>query len=217
RRPPSTSIPPTISGRLAGGPLGASDRRTGRAVDPAALAARVVLLLPDRHAVLDLVDHVAARVERRAAVRRADADPDGAVADRERADAVLGMDLENVEALLRLRDDLLAFGDGDRLVRLVFERGHGLAFVMVADPALERDARAGALVAQARLERVWIDRLASNREAHRQPPATGGKNSTSSPSSSSESQSQSSSLIATLHRARASANPCRSASSPKSW
>src|SRR5690606_4627002 len=216
RRLPSTSIPRRISGGCLCGPLGVSDRCTGRAVDPAARAVRVVFLLPDRHAVLDLVDHVAARVERRAAVRGAHADPARTVADLEPADAMLGEDLEHVETLLRLGDDLLALGDGDRLVRLVLEQGDLVTVLVIAHPAFERHARAGARVTKALFERARIDRGRANREAHRQPPATGGKNSPSSPCVSSASQSQSSSLIATLQRTRASAKPWRSASSLKS-
>src|SRR5690606_29079854 len=139
------------SGARCGGLSGAMGRSPGRAIDPAAVAAGVVLLLPDRHARLDLVDHPAAGVERRAAVRGADADPDGAVADRERADPMLRMDREHVEALTRLGEDLLAFGDGDRLMGLVLEGGHGLAFVVVPHPALERHAGARSVVPQARL------------------------------------------------------------------
>ena len=58
------------------------------AVHPTEVAVGVVLFLPDRHAVLDLVDDVAARGEGLVAVRGTHAHPDGQLADREVADPV---------------------------------------------------------------------------------------------------------------------------------
>src|SRR5690606_1718825 len=141
-------------------------RRPCRAIDPAALAADVVLFLPDRHARLDLVDDVSARVECRPAMGGAHADPDGAVADREGADAMLGVYRQHFEALARLREDPLPFRNGDRLVRLVLERGDALAVIVIADPTFERHAGARAVVAQARLECPRIDGAAVDLEAH---------------------------------------------------
>ena len=62
--------------------------RAALAVDPAGVAVRVMLLLPDRHAMFHFVDDVTAGREGLAAVRRADAHPDGEVADAERADTM---------------------------------------------------------------------------------------------------------------------------------
>ncbi len=73
------------------------------AVDPAGVAFGVVLLLPDGYAVLDVVDDVAARVERFAAMRRTDPDPDRQIANFQHAYPVrAGRALES-ESGLRLR------------------------------------------------------------------------------------------------------------------
>src|SRR5215218_6015472 len=63
-------------------------RRATLAIDPARFAIDVVFFLPDRHAVFDRVDDVAAGGKRLGAVCRARADPDREVADGEIADAV---------------------------------------------------------------------------------------------------------------------------------
>src|SRR5262245_46419569 len=73
-----------------------------RAVDPARRAARVVLLLPDRHTRFRLVDDVAAGVECGTAMIGADADPNGAVADCKLADAMLAEHAPDGEFLERL-------------------------------------------------------------------------------------------------------------------
>ena len=54
-------------------------------------AVDLVLLLPDRHAVLDRLDDVAAQGDREVAVRARDEHDEGEVADLEVADAVLAM------------------------------------------------------------------------------------------------------------------------------
>src|SRR5690242_14500838 len=77
--------------------------RFGRAVDPAGRAARVMLLLPDRHTRFRLVDDIAARVECGPAVIGADAHPNRAVAYRELADAMLAKHRRDGELRERLR------------------------------------------------------------------------------------------------------------------
>src|SRR6185369_8650018 len=151
------------------GELARSGRRRVRArgtVHPARLAVAVVLFLPDRHALLGLVDDVAARVERGAAVRRRDSDPDRAVADRELADAVLATRRRHREALERLADDLRALLLGDSGMRLVLERDDGRAVVVIADPAFERDAGPGGIGLERALELHGIDRTRRDLKAH---------------------------------------------------
>src|SRR5580658_1943201 len=91
------------------------------AIHPARVAVSIVLFLPDRHAVLHLIDDVAAGGERLAPVHRAHAHPDGHVAEIERAHA---MDAERAlhgEACAGLGEDTLALLDRESLESLVFE------------------------------------------------------------------------------------------------
>jgi hypothetical protein len=57
--------------------------RATLAVHPARIAAAIMLFLPDGQAVFDLIDDEPARIERFAAVRRADAHPHGEVGEFE--------------------------------------------------------------------------------------------------------------------------------------
>src|ERR1700728_5318870 len=76
-------------------------RGAALAIDPAGIAVLVVLLLPDRHAVLDLVDDVAAGIEGLAAMRGADADPDRELPDRQRPYAMRTAGALDPESLAR--------------------------------------------------------------------------------------------------------------------
>src|SRR5215831_14207175 len=111
-------------------------------MQPAGLAVGVVLVLPDRYALLYFIDDVAAGREGRFAMTRAHADPHRQLADRERADAVRAAYLDDVEAPHRLAEDAIAFGLREFRVSLVVEAMHRAAGVAVAHPAFERRARA---------------------------------------------------------------------------
>ena len=87
----------------------------------------------------------------------ADADPHGALAYRELADAMLAVHGCHGEARQRFGDDARTLLLGDRLMRLVLERLHGLAVVVVAYPAFERHARAGRAPFELALARSRID------------------------------------------------------------
>src|SRR6185295_13698940 len=152
RKRPSTSIRRKTSARGA--------------VDPAGLAARVILFLPDRHARFGLVDDVATRVERGAAMPRRDPDPHRAVADRELADAMLAKRSVDRKPLLRFGQDLRALFLGNAFVRLVFERLNGFAVVVIADPAFERHARTGGALHELALARFGVDRHRRDLEGH---------------------------------------------------
>src|SRR5215469_13482565 len=78
------------------------------AVHPARIAIHVVLFLPDRQAVLDLVDDVAAGAEGLVAMRRAHPDPHGQLADAEVTDTVHARGMTHPEARHRLGEDPLA-------------------------------------------------------------------------------------------------------------
>ena len=85
--------------------------RAALAIDPPGIAVPIMLLLPDRQPVFDLIDDVAASLERLAAVLGADADPDRHIADREDADPVHAQRVLDGVALQRFAHDRLAFLD----------------------------------------------------------------------------------------------------------
>src|SRR5690606_8219824 len=134
-------------------------------MQPFRLAVGVALVLPDRHARLDLVDDPAAGVEGRIAVRGAGADPDRELADGQLADAVHAAGLDRAEARHRLLDDARTLGLGQRHVGLVAQALHRPALVVVAHPALERGEGAGAVVQQALAQRGDIEGRVGDAEA----------------------------------------------------
>src|SRR5215469_16688509 len=85
-------------------------RRRGAtlAVHLPAVTVQIVLLLPDRQAMLDLIDDVAAGAERLIPVRRAHPDPHGELADGEHANAMHAGGVRHTEARDGLGDDALA-------------------------------------------------------------------------------------------------------------
>jgi hypothetical protein len=89
-------------------------------------------------------------------------------------------DAGEAEAAPRFGEDALAFLDAKRLEGLVLEPLHGLAFVVIADPAFEADEGAAAAIHETGTQGPAIDRCVGEGEvAH--PPATGGMNTTASP------------------------------------
>ena len=96
-------------------------RRAALAVHPARVAVEIVLFLPDRQPMLDLVDHEAAGTKRLVAMRRARAHPDREIADAERAEPVYARELRDTEALARRRKDAFALAQPERLEGFVFE------------------------------------------------------------------------------------------------
>src|ERR1700692_5136146 len=155
-------------------------RRAALAVYPARIAAAVVLLLPDRHAMLHLVDDETAGIEGFAAVRGTDADPHCHVAQIQRADAMDAQRMLHREAPQGFGDDALAFLHREFLERFVFQAGDFLAFVMVPHPTLEADIAAGTQIEQFAPGLGRVDGCLGEAEAH-QPPATGGMKTTASP------------------------------------
>ncbi len=199
-RPTSSNNPGFLHRYRAGDSGGAA-----LAVDPSGVAGDVVLLLPDRHAVLDFVDDEAAGLKRFAAMARAHADPHGEFADFERADAMHAQRMRDAEALDGRAHDALAFLDREFLERFVLESPHLAAFVVIAHPAFERREPARRGIRELGAQERAVDRRAREaKEAH--PPATGGMKTTLSPSASGVVQSRNSALIATLSCSRVSWN-----------
>src|ERR1700728_2011714 len=94
------------------------------AVHPAGIAIAIVLLFPDRHAVLDRVDDEATRIEGLASMRCADADPDRHVGEGEPSDAMDAQSVPHGKARGGLLHDARSLFDREGLERLVLERGH---------------------------------------------------------------------------------------------
>src|SRR6185437_1255697 len=189
-----------------GGRRGGGRRGTALAVHPARVAAAVVLFLPDGHAVLYLVDDETAGVEGFAAVGGTHAHPHGHVAHLQGADAMNAPGVQNREALQGLGHDARAFLDREFLEGFVFEKGHLLPLVVIANPALEAGEGARAAIQEFAARRVRIDGGLSEAEVH-QPPATGGMKTTASPALSGLDQSLNSLLTATLSWSRVSVKP----------
>ena len=183
-------MPGQMPGRMHG------RRRAALAIDPAGVTVDVVLLLPDRHAMLDFIDDESAGAERLVTMHRADADPDRDVADGQRADAMYAGGARHTELLDRGLHDACAFLLGELRERLVLEARDRVAFVVIAHPAFEGGEAAALFIAQLALQGGGIERRTTEREgAH--PPATGGMNTTASPALSGCDHSPNSALMAT--------------------
>ena len=173
------------------------------AIHPAGIAVDVVLLLPDRHAMFHFVDDEAAGAKRLVAMRGADADPHGHVADRQRRRC----DARRRRASRRisshgLRDDALAFLLRELCERLVFQPRDGVAFVVIAHPAFERGVAAARRVAQLAPQRRGVERRVLKRNGVSSSAATGGMNTTASPSCSGCDQSPNSAFDRDAQHAR---------------
>src|SRR5687768_11229184 len=133
-------------------------------VQPASVAIGILLALPDWHPLLDLVDDETARGEGGIAMRRADADPHRQLADRQVADAMHAVRIEDVELRECLAQDALALGFRQRDISLVAQPANGAAFVMVADPAFEAGVAAHPVIQQARAQRAGVEGRIGQRE-----------------------------------------------------
>ena len=83
------------------------------AIHPAGVPAHVVLFLPDRHALLDLVNDVAAGEKRLVAMRCAHSHPHRQFTDRQISDAVQARGVRHPKARDRLGEDALTFAHRD--------------------------------------------------------------------------------------------------------
>src|SRR5262245_41029165 len=116
--------------------------------------------------------------------------------------------LQHAEAGDGFRDDAFAFLVRKRFERFVLEPRHGVPFVVIAHPALERGVAACSRIGQRgpiAVGREWS--LAERERFH--PPATGGMKTTVSPCCSGVCQSPNSEFSATFSCSSASWNGCR--------
>src|SRR5690606_22181394 len=128
-------------------------------------AIHVMLVLPDRHPALDLVDHPAAGLEAHVAVPGRDPDPYRQFADGQLANAMHAYRLGKRKPLDRLLQDPLALRLGQLHVGLVAQPAHRTAVVVVAHPALEHAACARCVVLQPRVQRSRVEGLVGDLEA----------------------------------------------------
>jgi len=111
--------------------------RAALAVYPAGVATRVVLLLPDRQPVFDLIDDVAAGAEGFITMARAHSHPYGKLTHGKFAHPMHTCRMIDAEALGCRAEDALGLLVRKRRESLVFQRRHGLALIEIAHPALE--------------------------------------------------------------------------------
>src|SRR5258707_4344686 len=191
----------------------AGRHRAALAVYPAGITASIMFFLPDRHAMFHFVDDEPAGVEGLAAMRGADTDPHGHIAQAQGADT---MDAESVldrEAPQGVGNDALAFLHREFLERFVFQASDFLTLVVIPNQPCEADIAACAQVEELAPRLGDIDGRLGKAKAHH-PPATGGMNTTASPAASRRDQSLNSLLTATFNCSRVSVNRYRVASSP---
>src|SRR3954462_10520540 len=133
-------------------------RASGAPADPL-LAALVHLFLPEGHVDFEDVDRVLARRKRVGAVRGADGDDDGRLAQLDSADAVVDAYLLHLVALLQAGGELLHHLLGHALVALVVEVGDDAPARLPPRRAGERRDRAGLLARDLLDDGVERDRL----------------------------------------------------------
>src|ERR1043165_4407156 len=124
------------------------------------------LLFPDRHGLLDAVDHGAAGLERLRAVRRDAGDGDRGLADDEVAEAVETVDGDVGPLSLDGLDDRANFFFSHRAIGVVEDRLDGLPFAVVAHDALEHDERAVGAAEEAPHQRGGVDRVVGEERGH---------------------------------------------------
>src|SRR5271156_1907417 len=180
--------------------------RAALAVHPAGIAASIVLFLPDRHPMLHFVDDEAAGIEGLPAMRGADSDPHGHVAQSQSADAMNAERVLHREAPQGFGDDAFAFLHGEFLEGFIFQGSDLLPLIVIPHPALEAGIAARRRIEQLASRLRGVDGRFSEPEAH-QPPATGGMKTTASPAASRRDQSLNSLLTATFNWSRVSVNP----------
>src|ERR1700722_3358001 len=173
------------------------DRCTAFAVHPARIAVSVMLLLPDRHAMLHFVDDVAAGVEGFAPMDRTDPDPPRHVAQGQGADAMDAQRVLHREAPQSFGDDAFAFLQREFLKGFVFQSNVFPPPIVIPHPAFKTDVGAGSHVEDLAPPGRGVDRGVGKAEAH-QPPATGGMKTTAPPTLSRRDQSLNSLLTATF-------------------
>ena len=117
--------------------------RGPRRIQPLGLAVFVVLLLPDRHARLDLVHDPPARLERGLSMRGRGLHSDSRLPEFQLPHAVHARRPSQTVEADGFRYDLLAFGKSQLVERLVLQGDDLAALVLIADPASEADDGAG--------------------------------------------------------------------------
>src|SRR5581483_957664 len=141
-------------------------RRRGAAlaVHPPRIAVHIVLFLPNRYAVFDLIDDVPAGAEGLVPMARAYANPHSHVANGEVTDAVDAGRVFHFESRDGLGEDALAFLDRKRLERLVFKVANLHALVVIAHEPFERAIAAAGRIGKFRPQGRLIDGLVTEAE-----------------------------------------------------
>src|SRR5436190_20381644 len=132
-----------------------------------------MLPLPDRDALLDLLDHVMSALDGRLSVRMGRHDCYADITQLQRTDSVLDDYRRNAEACASIGHDFGQLRFRHCRVGRVIERHHLSAIVRVANGSDEQ--RDSAELRRLNLfdQRRWIDRARDDRDSLH-PPATGG-------------------------------------------
>jgi len=136
------------------------------AFDPSFAAVGVDFFFPDREAMFDVVDNVAAGQKSIASMVSGHADTDCDVADGECADSMDYGGFLNAKFRFGFVENRLGNAGRELGVAAVMERGHGFAFVMIAHPPLVAAIRAGTDREQLLAQFSWGDGVACELESH---------------------------------------------------
>jgi len=156
---------------------GPRSRLTVMAGDPFSIAVEIMLFLPDRNAVLDLVNNVPTGPESRIPMWRRHTDPDSHIPDPKCSRAMHRYSVTNLETGQSFLHNPFAFLYGQRGISLIFKTIYSTTLVAVPHPPLKRAEPSGFRQMQAIPQRIQIDWRVRHQKA-RHPPVTGGMNTT---------------------------------------
>ncbi|GBR20965.1 hypothetical protein AA3271_0866 [Gluconobacter japonicus NBRC 3271] len=156
---------------------GPRSRLTVMAGNPFGITIKVMLFLPNRNAMLDLINNVPTGPESRIPVRRRYTDPDSHIPDPKCSRAMHRHSVADLETGQSFLDDPFAFLYGQRGISLIFKTIHSAALIAVPHPSLKRAEPSGFRQMQTIPQRIQIDwRIRHQKVRH--PPVTGGMNTT---------------------------------------
>jgi hypothetical protein len=139
-------------------------RSASLAIYPARVPIFIVLLLPNGHPVFDFIDDVTARRKGFGTMARAHSNPNRHLTYRQVTNAMHARRVLYTESLDGLGNDAFAFLNGEQLECFVLKMSNRMAFVVVADPTLERCVTACNGIEQLRAQRRVVNLLASEAE-----------------------------------------------------
>ena len=150
---------------------------TVMAGDPFSISVQIMLFLPDRNAMFDLVNDVSAGPESGITMRRGHTDPDSNITHPKRSRTVHRNSMADLETGQSFLDNPLPFFYGEWGVSLIFQPIHRAPLIAVTDPPLEGAEPTGFRQMQPVPQTIQINGRFRHQKA-RHPPVTGGMNTT---------------------------------------